>query len=87
MSQEKENESEIYRAWLYKDGKAEIFEGKEVEKKIKEGWFDSQDKASAAASKPDKTAPTSGTVPGKSGESGTTPDKSAAASGAVTKKN
>ena len=34
------------RNYLYKDGKAEIFEGPEILKKVKEGWTDHPDKKS-----------------------------------------
>jgi len=45
MDQEKEYESN-YRAWRYKDGKAEIFVGDEIRKKEEEGWTDHPDKKS-----------------------------------------
>lgn len=60
------------RNWLYKDGKAELFEGDEILKKVEEGWTDS----------PDTPSPKSG----KEGAASGAVTTKAATSGAITKK-
>jgi len=61
-----------YINWLYKDGKAELFKGDEIQKKVKEGWTDHPDKK--ADSKDDeadkKGAAGSGAVTTESATSG-----------------
>ena len=44
----------IGRTFLYKDGKAEIFQGEEVTKKLAEGWFDNPSETPTAESDPQK---------------------------------